>query len=163
MGKAEASPEPAPLPAKEARIIMLTRRNFLAVLSLALLASVPAARAGDDDVPSFKKRGDAEKQFVVKVGTAIVKAARSKPVKIALLSHEYKMNTPKMGRSELHIKMEYHGAITTKRYISDIVVILDTSDKDSWEVLNIRYSDNNPNLIGPSEKKIQEMIKVFNK
>lgn len=141
---------------------MLTRRHFLSAFAL-FFFSASSALAMDDDVPSFKKRGDQEKQFVTKVGTAIIKAARTKPQKIALLSHEYKLNTPKNGRSELHLKMEYHGLITKKRYTADVVVKLDTSEKDTWEVLSIDYSDTNPSPIGASEKKIKDLVSVFNK
>jgi len=142
---------------------MLTRRFFFCALALAALAVSPAARAMDDDVPSFRKRGDQEKQFVTKVGTAIVKAARIKPQKVGLVSHEYKMNTPKNGRAELLLKMEYYGLVTKKRYTTDIVVKLDTSEKDTWEVLSIEYSDTNPSPVDANRKKIDDLVKQFNK
>jgi len=143
---------------------MTTRRSFLVVLSVGLLALTGSALAqADDDVPSFRKRGDMEKQFVTRVGTAIVKAARLKPQKVALLSYEYKLNTPKANRAELPIKMEFHGLVTKKRYTADIVVVIDTTDKDSWEVLDIRYSDTDPSPVGPSEKKLAELRRAFNK
>jgi hypothetical protein len=136
-------------------------RTLLMFLALAGLFLVTATASAADETPSFKKRGDAEKQFVAKAGTAVVKAARSKPQKVALLSYEY--TKPKANRTELTIKMEYYGLISMKRFIADMTFIIDSTDKDSWEVLNIRYSDNNPNPVGPSEKKIQALIKDFNK
>jgi hypothetical protein len=143
---------------------MTTWRSVLGVLTTAALVGLAGtALAQGEDIPSFKKRGDMEKQFVTKVGTAVIKVARIKPQKISMLSYEYKLNTPKANRSELDLKMEFHGLVTKKRYTADIVVLLDTTDKDAWEVLNIRYSDTDPSPFGPNEKKIQELIRTMNK
>jgi hypothetical protein len=136
------------------------RRLFASLLSvLSVLAWSGIARAAADDI-SFKKRGDNEKNFVKAVGTAIVKAAHHTAKKIDLI--EYKYTDPKPGRKELAIKMEYHGAVTNKRYVADIVVKIDAANKDSWEVLNIDYADTNAG-IKHNETKIQELIKQFNK
>jgi hypothetical protein len=137
-----------------------SRYSCATATALALLLAAAPARAADDNV-SFKKRGDAEKQFVTKAVSKVIKAARSKPQKIALLRHEYK--NPKANRTELHTKAEYFGVVTKKRYVADIVFIIDSSDKDAWEVVNIKYSDTNPSPAGPNEKKIQALIKEFNK
>ena len=56
---------------------------------------------------------------------------------------------------------EYHGAVSGKRYVADIVVTIDSSNKDAWEVLNTDYADNNS--VSSNEKKIQELIKQMNK
>jgi hypothetical protein len=138
----------------------MTRTLLLSAALIGLFLAAGTAGAADE-TPSFKKRGDAEKQFVTKAGTAVIKAARTKPQKINLLSYE--IIKPKANRTELTMKMEYFGLVTMKRYIADITFIIDSTDKDSWEVLNIRYSDNNPSPAGPSEKKIQALIKEFNK
>ena len=45
--------------------------------------------------------------------------------------------------------------------MADIVVKIDSSNKDAWEVLNIVYADNNS--VAYKEKKIQELIKQMNK
>jgi hypothetical protein len=126
--------------------------------SLILVGAAMPVRAGDDDI-SFKKRGDMEKRFVTAVGEAIVKAAHSTGRKPALVKYEF--TTPKPNRTELAIKMEYHGLATNKRYLADITVKIDSTNKDSWEVLNIDYVDNNS--LGANLKKIQELIKTFNK
>ena len=128
------------------------------LVGLALLAGTPAFA---EDSISFKKRGDAEKMFVTKVGTAIIKAARFKPQKISL--EKYDFEKPKPGRTHLNLKMNYSGLVTRKKYVADIVVIIDSTNKDSWEVLNIKYSDSNPAFTNPNEKKIQELIKELNK
>ena len=122
----------------------------------ALLLTAAGARA--DDV-SFKRRGDVEKRFVTAAGTAIVKAAHGTAKKIDLI--EYKYTTPKPNRTDLAVKMEYHGKATNKRYVANIVVKIDSGNKDAWEVLNIDYSDNNN--VPYSAKKVQELIKTFNK
>jgi len=126
---------------------------------LAFLVVAPSVRADD---PSFKKRGDKEKQFVEEVGTAIVKAARTKPVSIEMDS--YKITEPKKGRKELKITMNWKGAITKKKFVSTIVVKIDVSDKDVWEVANIDYEDDN-NVSGgkPRQNEIQALIKKFNR
>jgi hypothetical protein len=135
------------------------------VLSAGLVCALLAGSTvlAGDDIPTFKKRGDMEKKFVASVGAAIVKAARTKPQKIDMESYEYKHNTPRAGRTELNIKMIYHGLATKKKYTADIKVLLDTSDKERWEVLNIKYTDTNPSLLSPSEKKIQELVKTLNR
>ena len=135
-----------------------TRRAGTALLVGLSLCWALAVQAADDNI-SFKKRGDEEKRFVTSVGTAIVKAAHGTAKKIDLLKYEY--TEPKANRKELAIKMEYHGAVTGKRYVADIVVKIDSSNKDAWEVLNIDYADNNS--VTSNEKKIQELIKQMNK
>ena len=42
------------------------------------------------------------------------------------------------------------------------VVKIDSTDKDAWEVLNIDYADTNA-AIKHNEKKVQDLIKRFNK
>ena len=125
--------------------------------AVTLLLAATAARA-DEDV-SFKRRGDAEKRFVAAAGTAVVKAAHPTAKKIDLV--EYKYTHPKPNRTDLAIKMEYHGKATNKRYVASVVVKIDSSNKDAWEVLNIDYADNNS--VAYNEKKIQELIKQMNK
>ncbi len=115
------------------------------------------ARAADE--LSFKKRGDVEKQFVARVGEAVIHAAHMTGKKIALI--EYKYTNPKPNRTELAIKMEFYGIVTGKRYVADIVVKIDSSNKDAWEVLNIEYSDTDN--IKANAQKIQELIKELNK
>ena len=142
----------------------MMRRQIAGVSLLAglfvLLSSV-SSRAADDDSVSFKKRGDEEKRFVTRVGEAILKAAHPTGRKRALVKYEITM--PKTNRTELAIKMEYYGLVSSKKYVADIVVIIDSTNKDSWEVLNIKYSDSNPSITNPNERKIQELIKELNK
>jgi hypothetical protein len=117
----------------------------------AVLLLAGTARAADDI--SFKKRGDGEKLFVTHVGEAILHAAHTTAKKPALL---------KVNRTELSVKMEYYGAVTGKRYVAEIVVKIDSSNKDAWEVLNIEYADTNTGVTA-NLKKIQELIKEMNK
>jgi hypothetical protein len=72
-----------------------------------------------------------------------------------------KLTNPKPNRTELVIKMEYHGALTNKKYVADVVIKIDSTEKDSWEVLNIDYTDNNN--VPANANKIQELIKKLNK
>lgn len=129
---------------------------------LCVLAGGQAARADDDNIPSFKKDKDREtKEFVAKVGTAIVKAGRLKPQNMEVEKYDY--TKPKAGRTELKLKMIYHGLVTKKKYTADILVKLDSSDPNKWEVLNIEYKDNNPSPTKPNATNIQELVKKFNK
>jgi hypothetical protein len=130
---------------------------LLAAVTLTLLGVTPAT-AAEDNI-AFKRRGDEEKRFVTAVGTAVIKAAHGTGRKIALVKYEF--TTPKANRTELTVKMEYHGLISGKRYVADIVIKIDSSDKNAWEVLNVEYTDNNN--IPANTKKIQDLIKDFNK
>ena len=135
--------------------------------ALALLVAAPAARAADDEVPSFKKHPDEKKdkefkQFATDVGTAIVKAARSKPVDLEM--EEYKITEPKKDHKQLKIVMNWKGAITKKKVQSTILVKIDASDKDKWEVTNIDYEDDNKvSLTKPNTGNIQDLIKKLNR
>jgi hypothetical protein len=140
------------------------RAPLFAALPALIVFAVGAARADDEALPSFKNVDKRETEdFVTKVGAAVIKAARTKPQKIELKKHEY--TTPKAGRKDLVLKMTYSGLVTKKKYDVDITVMLtvDPSDKDKWEVVNIKYKDTNPSPLAPSEKKIQALIKEFNK
>lgn len=134
----------------------IARRSLLTGL-VALFVVGPVLAA--DEFPSFKKRGDEEKRFVAMVGEAILKVAHPTGKKRALV--DYKITAPKAGRSELTIKMEYYGLVSAKKYVADITIKLDSTDPKSWEVLNIDYVDNNN--VPANVKKIQELIKDFNK
>lgn len=115
-----------------------------------------------DDVPNFKKKGDLEKKFVSEVCVAIIKAARTSAKNPLLHRYEYKEVKDKAHRSELHIKGKYTGVVTATEYTADIVVHLDVRDKASWEVLDIDYADNNPNLVKPNRKNLDTLRKKFN-
>ena len=133
-----------------------TLSRGLAVLSaLALLTA--AVRA--DEVPRFRNKGDAEKKFVSEAAVAIVKAAHYTAREPAL--EKYKFEEVKKGRTKLEIRASYKGRVTSKEYFADIIVHIDTQDKDAWEVLRIEYSDNNN--IPYSRKKVDALIKKFNR
>jgi hypothetical protein len=135
----------------------ITLPGLLAVFALGLFGST-AVRAAEDNV-SFKRRGDEEKRFVTSVGTAVIKAAHGTARKIGLVKYEFA--TPKANRTDLIIKMEYYGLVSGKRYVADLVIKIDSTDKNAWEVLNVDYTDNNN--IPSNTKKIQDLIKQFNK
>src|SRR5580704_16864357 len=131
MRRFQEEAHPATIPDRMVKEVPVRIRHaavLTAVLvGLAVLAAAPAFAA--DESISFKKRGDAEKMFVTKVGTAIIKAARFKPQKASL--EKYDFEKPKAGRTHLNIKMNYTGLATRKKYVADIVVIIDSTDKDS--------------------------------
>jgi hypothetical protein len=128
----------------------------VAVLAVVALAA-PLARA-EDDVPNINKRGDNEKAFVEKLASTIVRNAHT-TVKTATLE-SYEKKEPKAGRTEWLIKAGYKGAIVGTKYTADIVVMLDTSDKDKWEVLRIEYTDNNKLTF--SRKNVDGLVPKLN-
>jgi len=140
---------------------------FAVLIGLIALADRAAARADAIVVPSFKTSTDKEtKEFVTKVGTAIVKAARSKPRDIEIDRYEY--TRPRAGRRQLLIKMTYMGALTgrfkKKPYTATITVKIDSENRSRWEVLDIEYKDDNKvSLASPNAAKIRKLIPQFNK
>ncbi len=130
-------------------------------LALAVAAFVPLApaRPAEEGGISFRQRADDQKKFYEKVGTAVIKAAHATAKKIAMQDH--KLETPKANRTELKIKMEYFGAVTNKKYLADVLIKVDTTDKNAWEVLSVDYTDNN--TVGANLKKIQGLVKEMNK
>jgi hypothetical protein len=140
----------------------MTGRRWVGVALLAVLTVLPAGRAVGE-VPSFKNRpaGQSDKVFADSVGRAVVTAAHGTAKKLALV--DCKVTEPKPNRKELHIKMRYAGAVTgavsDKRYTADIVVKVDTTNKDAPEVLNIEYNDDN--TVPHNTTKIQALIKEF--
>jgi hypothetical protein len=124
--------------------------------AVALVAPVIQAA----DVPSFNKRGTKEKEFVAKVTNTIVSAARTSIKSATVEKYQYK--EPKAGRKDLHIMAAYKGAVTKKAYTADIVVHLDTSNSDKWEVLSIDYKDTSKNIIGPNRKNLTKLVTQFN-
>jgi hypothetical protein len=131
----------------------------LVVLSVGALLS-GNARA---DVPSFNKRGTGDKEekaFVEQVAKTIVDEARSSAKDVTL--QEYKFKEGKEGRKELVMSAGYKGAVTSTKYSADIVVHLDTSTPDRWEVMRIDYTDNNKSLVGWSRKNVEALVKKFN-
>jgi hypothetical protein len=140
----------------------MNRRRWLRTALLAgavlLAAGTGPARAADEDV-SFKRRGVEEKKFVADVGRAIIKAAHPTGKNPEMVRYDIK--EPKPNRTEMHIEMDYKGQVTNKTYRGNILVKIDSTNKDAWEVLNIEYSDNNN--IRYNVRNVQNLIKRFNK
>ena len=126
-------------------------------------AAVLSGSAYGADTPNFNKRGSndkEEKAFVTEVAQTVVKAARSSAKDITL--QKYKFTDPKEGHKELTISAGYLGAAIKTKYSADIVVYLDTSTKDKWEVERIEYKDNNKSPISYSRKEVEALVKKFN-
>jgi len=135
-----------------------------AALLCSVAATTPAAAADEEDgVPSFKNNPKRDtKEFVTKVGTAIVKAARvAKDASIELANYSY--TEPKAGRKDLKIDMTYKGVVTKKVYKANILVKIDSSEKNKWEVLAVDYDDDTKSLTKPNRDKIRALIPKFNK
>lgn len=139
---------------------MKTTQSRTATLACAALLLSGLSVRGADEPPRFSRINEIETEFVTRVGTAIVKAARLSPSKITLSDYQYEAVKDKKGRKDLKITMKWVG-LTKKTYTATIVVKIDVSDEKKWEVLNVEYKDNAAG--SPSEKKIQELIEKFNK
>jgi D-aminopeptidase len=134
-------------------------KGLVVVCGVALLSG--SARA---DTPNFNKRGSTdkeEKEFVEQVAQTIVKEARSSVKDITLQEYKFKEGA-KEGRMNLTISAGYKGAVIKTKYSADIVVQLDTSDKDNWKVLKIEYKDNNKSPVSFSSKNVEALVKTFN-
>ena len=137
---------------------MTSRMTLVKLLTVTGVVLAVTSTACADDVPSFRKRGDQEKKFASDVCLAVLKAAHFTGVEPKLDRYEYK--NPKAGRTELVMKGTFKGKATGKLYTSDIIVVIDSSNKDSWEVLRIEYSDNA--TVPWSRDKVMELVKKFN-
>jgi uncharacterized caspase-like protein len=113
-----------------------------------------------DEVPNINKRGDDEKKFLEKLAKAIVPAART-AVKTATL-WKWERREPKPDRLEYHIVLGYKGAVTKKDYTAHIVVHVDTSTKDKWEVTRIEYKDDSKAVVGPNRKNLDMLVDKLN-
>jgi hypothetical protein len=141
-----------------------TTLTALLIAAVASLSFVGPARADDkkeDDTPSFKKRTDPEKEFVTKVGEAVVKAVRTSPAKLSM--GEYKITDPKPNRKLIDITMNWAGAVTGTKFKSKIKVTVDPTDKEKWEVIEIDYSDDNPSLKIGMERNLKALKAKFNR
>lgn len=127
---------------------------------LAALALVVSAARADDEVPNINKRGESERKFAERLAMSIVKAARTSVKSSSLETFDKK--TPKEGRTEWRIKSDFKGAATGKAYTADIVVLIDTSDADKWEVLRIDYSDDSKSVVPFNRKNVEGMVKKLN-
>ena len=53
--------------------------------------------------------------------------------------------------------------VKLRKYVSTIVIKIDSSDKENWRVLDIEYKDNSRSLSNPNRTKIQELVKKMNR
>jgi hypothetical protein len=124
----------------------------------ALLLALPARAA--DEVPNINKRGTDEKAFAGKVAEAIVKAARTS-IKTAKLD-KFTAKTPKPGRTEWHLTAGFQTAALKRDAQADIVVYIDTSDKNKWEVTRIVYNDDVKSLAKFNRKNVDALMDKLN-
>jgi hypothetical protein len=139
-------------------------RYSLILAGLAILAGTPAARADEDSIPSFKKKGDTkDEKFFAEVGETIVKAARTKPVKFKMDSLKIEPLKDKPHRRLVHIKMIWYGSVTGTKFTSTIKLDCDATNKEKWELLTIKYDDDNAVPRLGSDARILALVKKFNR
>jgi hypothetical protein len=134
--------------------------SWMAGAALAALLVVLPARAADE-VPNINKRGTDEKKFAAKVAEAIVKAARTS-IKGDVSLEKFATKTPKAGRTEWHLTVGFKTAALKRDAQADIVVHLDTADKDRWEVTRIVYNDDVKSLAKFNRKNIDALVDKLN-
>jgi len=133
---------------------MKTLFKTLSVFAL-LAFTAPAARAQELDI---NKRGSDDKAWAEKVGIEFVKAAQK-----ATKAHELKKfekKNIKAGRDEWHIEMGWKGGITGTKYTSELVLQVDTENKDKFEVLRVDYKDNSK--VAHSRKGVENLVPKLN-
>jgi hypothetical protein len=131
--------------------------SILAVV--ALLA--PLAQAADEvPAPNINKRGEDEKAFIKKLTNAIVSNARTS-IKSANVD-KYEKKEPKKDRVEYIIKASFKTAALKREATADIKVIVDTSDKDKWEVLRIDYDDTVKSLAKVNRENLNKLVPRLN-
>ncbi len=139
-------------------------RSLFTGLVFVCAAAVFSSTASAADIPNFNKRGSGEKEekaFVGEVATTIIQEARTSVGDVTL--KEYKFKEEKAGRMSLTFSAGYKGAVTKTAYTADVVVHLDTSDKDKWEVMRIEYKDDNNSLVGFNRKNVDALVNKFNR
>jgi hypothetical protein len=128
---------------------------------LALLALIfPITVQAEETKFAKLQQGNTGEKLAGIVGEMVVTAAHPTGKRVGFVRHELKDDPKKENRKVLIIKMEYFGAITGKRYVSDIELKIEVT-KTGWEVLDIDYSDNNN--IKPSLENIAQLKKKLNK
>src|SRR4051794_15098943 len=100
---------------------MRESRTGLLIVAFSGLAFVGPVQGAD--APSFKTRGRNEKEFVTKVGEAVVKSVRPSPAKLTL--GDYKITAPKPNRKVISVTMNWVGSVTGKRFASVIRITVD--------------------------------------
>jgi hypothetical protein len=136
---------------------MKTNRTGFVIVVLASLAFVGPAQAQ----PRFKMRGPNEKEFMTKVGEAVVKAVRTSPTKSDLAG--YSITDLKPNRKVIDIAMKWTGSVTGKKYTSTIKVTVDPTPAAGWEVLDIEYNDDNPSPKNRMESNLKALKDKFNR
>ncbi|MSR32337.1 MAG: hypothetical protein EXR99_12620 [Gemmataceae bacterium] len=116
--------------------------------------------AGENQ-PSFKKKTQGEGEFMKSVGLAVVKAAHATGQKAALVHYEIIQTKEKPHRAEIHMKLEYYGVITRKKYVATSVITVDISGLEGWEALHIGYVDNNN--LPTNRTNLERLLKTLNR
>lgn len=111
--------------------------------------------------PAFKNRQGPEKEFMAKVGEATVKAVRAKPAGLEM--EWYTITTPMRDRKAIDVKMIWHGALTKRKYTADIRIIVDSTNQNRWEVLEIRYGDDCPATLFGLPHNLKKLKEQFNR
>jgi hypothetical protein len=144
--------------------MLSTRKVWAAVAVLCaggLLAS--AARA---DEASFKKaptNAGEQKTLANDLTMAVLQALRPTGQNKTVEAFEFKENDPKPNRTTLVIRATFLGKVTKKKYNADIRVVIDSTQKNTWEALEITYNDNDKTPILSKDKKLKDIRDRFNK
>jgi hypothetical protein len=134
--------------------------SWMAAAALAALLVVGPSHAADE-VPNINKRGSDEKKFAAKLAEAIVTEARTS-VKGGVSLKKFTTKTPKAGRAEWHLTAAFKTAALKRDAHADIVVHIDTSDKDKWEVTRIVYNDDVKSLAKFNRKNVDALVDKLN-
>src|SRR5262245_55480158 len=109
-------------------------KTLLKTLSVFALLAFVAPTAGAQAL-DINKRGSDDKAWAEKVGVEFVKAALKATKGHALQKFEKK--NVKAGRDEWIIEIGWKGGITGTKYTSEILLQVDTENKEKFEVLRV--------------------------
>jgi len=131
------------------------------VLALGTVALGTMVCLAGDMVPHINKRGNNEKAFIEKVANTIVANARTSVKGADTVKYEKKQ--PKAGRTEFHITATFKTAVLKQTGTANIILLVDTTDEDKWEVLRIDYSDKGfKTLVDYNRKNVEALVGKMN-
>ncbi len=113
------------------------------------------------DLPNINARGSDEEEFLGKMAEAIVSAARPSVRTASVELKDWKKSILKGNRIDYHIVARFKG-ITKKDHTATIVMRIDTTNKDDWEILRIEYKDTSRNFLGFNRKNLDKLIDKLN-
>jgi hypothetical protein len=102
-------------------------------------------------------------EFISRVGTEIVRAARESPKTVEMERFKFAAVKGNKARTDLEITMTWQGRLTKKKFTSTIVVKL-ANTGGRWIVVDLDYQDDNRVSVGKLRAAwVLEWMETFNR